>query len=497
MNLIKKFNATALEHPQEIAVCDGTSLITYIELYRQSNQIANYLLSIGLIKGKRVGILMTRSTQLPLAILGVLKAGGACVPLDPKYPAERIVYMIEASNLDILIVDRESLSLFTTALDLINGRRQFIFLIDEPFSSWKLQTEENPQIEIVPEDTILILFTSGSTGQPKGVELCYAGYINNFENMQELLGLQVGDKIAQMASQCFDISVTELWMPLLFGATVCIVSDEIKKNPWALADWINLHKIDIIQFVPSLFQNFLHALQNEEIFFPSLKKILFIGEALRSQLIKKWFEIYAQPECKAYNLYGPVEASIEVSAYVMDRNTILERDIVPIGKPFKGVEFIWKDQLTNRMQQQILYLRGVQVAKGYLNPEQTAKFFNNDEYCTGDVVEKLANGDYLFLRRRDRQIKIRGHRVELDEIENILLLCPGVSNAAVILQREKDLDKIIAYIGSEIQNELSIFSYLRKKLPFYMIPHQIVFMAQLPLNQNGKVNYKKLEHANF
>lgn len=493
---LESFNQIATLYPKEIAVIDEISSLTYEDLAKESNQLAHFFLSLKSSKGKRIGILSKRGCHLAKAILGVLKSGCVYVPLDPEYPAERIAYMISAAQINTIIVDNDSLSLLPKTLNL-----ELIFLENWiPFASmsdhWtchflnqvQLSTSIDPKIQISPEDTLVILFTSGSTGQPKGVELSWAGYLNNFSNMQTLLQLKVGDKVAQMASQCFDISVTELWMPLLFGATVYVVSDQMKKNPWALAEWINHNEIRVIQFVPSLFHCFLSALEDDPIPFPTIKKLLFIGEALRSHLIKKWFSSFSAADCEVYNLYGPVEASIEVSFYKMDKDTDLKGDIVPIGKPFQGVEFHLKEEGA----QKILHIKGIQLAKGYLNPEQTAKAFQNGMYCTGDVVELLASNDFLFLRRRDRQIKIRGFRVELDEIENTLITIPGINEAAVIVRRNNHEDKIIAYLQSANSEEM-IKSFLQKKLPNYMIPHHIVFLEHLPLNQNGKVNYHALE----
>ncbi|NGX39478.1 MAG: Dimodular nonribosomal peptide synthase [Chlamydiae bacterium] len=509
MEFVKKFNVIASVYSEKIAVSDDNISFSYRELDTQANQLAQYLRSIHFQKGDRIGILAKRSSYFPLAILGVMKMGGVYVPLDPEYPLERLASMLEASGIEVLLVDRASASLLSLLSKYTSTLKEIVFLENWTPSfpdsgshwtihqamKWQEASKGDPKIETSPDDSIVIFFTSGSTGKPKGVELTHRGYVNNFENMQELLELDEDSKVAQMASTCFDISVTELWMPLLFGSTVFITSNEKKKNPWALSKWINNHKINVIQFVPSLFQAFLFALKDEKLSFPSIKKLLFIGEALRSKLISEWYGSYGSDECQSYNLYGPVEASIEVSAYAMGKDTELSSEYVPIGTPFRNTTFHLFNDRGDPCQKGALHIQGKQLAKGYLNPDQTAKAFINGLYRTGDIVERLPTGDFTFLMREDRQVKIRGYRIELNEIECVLNSHSKIRQAAVAISRNGEFEKIQAFILSDSASTEEIKEFLKNKLPHYMIPNEIFLIEEFPLNNNGKVNYNALQPA--
>jgi non-ribosomal peptide synthetase component F len=265
--LLQQFKESVQGHFQKVAVVDSNRSLTYGDLDQYSNGIAQVLIARSVGKGSRVGILGPRSTDYVVAILGALKAGACYVPLDPYYPSERLSYMISASNIDTVLADRSCSALVTHLHKKEAFKNLFFFDQVKPSDTEILSP-------IGPDDAIVILFTSGSTGNPKGVELSYAGYANNFQNMQALLEINSHTHMAQMASPCFDISVTELLMPLLHAATIFIADDEIKKNPWLLAEWIFEHQIDTIQFVPSLFQHLLLAHEDSPIIFTSIKKLV-------------------------------------------------------------------------------------------------------------------------------------------------------------------------------------------------------------------------------
>lgn len=504
--LVGRFNQTALKYSKKMAVSDDQSTLTYGQLYDKTNQLAQFLLFHKIQKRKKIGILAQRSSSFIVGILGILKAGAAYVPYDPEHPLERIAMMLDLSKVETLLVDASSASLLKKLSEYQSFVKKVVFLepLPKDFSirelswniydadEWQSASKENPQIESKGENSLVILFTSGSTGKPKGVELSHKGYINNFENMQRLINFNKNSKVAQMASPCFDISVTELWMPLLFGACIFIASNQTKKNPWALSEWIKRYQIDIIQFVPSLFQVFVFALQKEGISFPSIKKLLFIGEPLRSQLISQWYQSSENLECKIYNLYGPVETSIEVSAFIIDRHSSLDWNYVPIGKPFKNMQFYLQNDEKQSSEEGVLFLEGVQLAKGYLNSDRKIDAFQNGLYRSGDIVRRMPSGDFMFLMREDRQVKIRGNRVELGEIETILNNHAEINHAAVKAVRNSEDIKIQAFVVSSSLSKQAILEFLKQKLPHYMIPHETYILNTIPLNSNGKIDYNAL-----
>lgn len=474
-------------HPNYVAVVDEHSRLTYQDLWIQSNRIANFLLKQGISQGIPVGIFMQRSADFVIALLGVLKSGAAYIPLDPEYPIGRIQYMMYASDAKYIILNPNLLERISDAENL-----QTFFLEDMLSAS-----AVDPYVNVADSDNIVILFTSGSTGKPKGVELTYKGYKNNFDNMCTLLELTEQMRVAHLASPCFDISVTEMWMPLLVGATVYIASEKIKKNPWTLADWIKQNQIEVIQFVPSFWRTLIHALEEDNMCFPSLKKVLSIGEPLPSSVIKLWFSIFASPHCKIFNLYGPVETSIEVSYYVIDSQSVLKNSIVPIGRPFRGVQFLILDENGKETTTGILYVGGAQLAKGYLEKEQTEKAFRmfpqGRFYCTGDRVQLLSDGNYQFLGRQDRQIKIRGYRVELGEIENALYTIEHVKMAAVVATGQEEM-RLTAFVESKVTLKSDVIKQkLQQLLPPYMLPSEFVFLDAMPLNCNKKIDYARLK----
>ncbi len=500
IHLLKQFKEAVQTFPQQTAVLDDNRSVTYVEFDAHSNMVAAKLKSSGVSKGSRVGILGKRSSYFIEGFMGILKLGAVYVPLDPAYPLPRLKYMILSSGIRWILADR-SIEPIIRALKEDRVDVEILFL--QSFEDMNYNPLTLPDLSLTEEDTAVILFTSGSTGEPKGVELTYAGYVNNFSNMQSIFQFNKKTKIAHIASPCFDISLTELWMPLLYGGTICVASDEVKKNPWLLSEWIEKHQIDTIQFVPSLFHHFLLAHEEAPLRLSSIMHLLLLGEGLRTSLVKKWFQSFASETCLVYNLYGPVEASIETTCYKMSITTQIPGDNVPIGKPFKGVDFYIFDSnqqpVTEPDQEGTLMIGGPQLAKGYLNPQQTEKAFILHPtfgriYNTGDIVKKLTSGDFLYLGRNDRQVKIRGFRIEIPEIEEALSRCQGVKHAAVIADKSSaEAPVLIGFVTGSISSTTRLKDELSTKLPHFMIPQRIVLMDSIPLNSNGKTDYKALQ----
>ncbi|MBD2439008.1 non-ribosomal peptide synthetase [Nostoc sp. FACHB-110] len=503
--------------PEAIAVFDGESQLTYKQLNLLSNQIANYLRSQGIGANSLVGVMMRRSPLMLVAILGILKAGGAYVPLDPSYPGERVQYMLAHAEINIVLTEHRLTAKLAECLTEQLPLQTIVFLdeggIWQDGKAWQQICQEvwsncsqlQPSCINKPDDLMTVLFTSGSTGRPKGVMLNHQGYMNRLQWMQKAFQLKPGDRVAQKTSCCFDISVWELFWPLMEGATVCPVETEIVKNPWRFAQWLQETRINIAHFVPSLFGEFIAALESEAASFPELRWLIFSGEALPVPFIQRWIDNYGMSVGLA-NLYGPTEASIDVTAYIIEQRPGEQESSIPIGKAIDNVYIM----LLNEQMQPVtpgelgqLWIGGVQLAKGYLkDAERTADVFRANPfahipgeyiYRTGDLAKELPDGNIEYHGRIDHQVKIRGFRVELGEIESVLMSHPAVNEAGVVVVDYGDGDKrlVAGLSGSPVDNK-QIKEHLQQRLPHYMIPHRLKWLPNLPKNHNGKLDRKAL-----
>lgn len=356
-----------------------------------------------------------------------------------------------------------------------------------------------------PGDLMTVLYTSGSTGTPKGVMLRHDGYMNRLAWHQKQFQTGPGERIAQKTSPCFDISIWEWFWPLMNGAAVCPLDRESVRNPWKLAEWIREMRIHVIHFVPSMFAEFVHAIEGEPGAFPDLRWIIFSGEALPKPIVRKWIDRFGTAT-KLANLYGPTEASIDVTCHVIDPGKDFATDgALPIGKPIDGAHVkILDGQMRETAPGQIgeLWIGGVQLAAGYLKEEtRTKEAFRPNPfadvpgdvlYRTGDYASFRADGSIDYHGRKDHQLKIRGYRVELGEIEATLMRHPAVREAAVIPHAVREGTKLIACLAGKEEPEAGLRTHLGKYLPSYMLPHRIVWFDRLPKTPNGKLDRNRL-----
>ncbi|UZW13321.1 SDR family NAD(P)-dependent oxidoreductase [Clostridium pasteurianum] len=323
---------------------------------------------------------------------------------------------------------------------------------------------------------------------------------------QKMFNLKVGEKVAQKTSCCFDISVWELFWPLMYGGTVCPVRKDIVKNPWRLAEWIMENRINVMHFVPSLFGEFIHAIEYDNYEFNDLRWLIYSGEALPMSFMQKWIDKYGMRIGLA-NLYGPTEASIDVTCHLIEKRPGADGETsIPIGKSVDNVYILNLDENMRELPQgEIgeLWIGGIQLAKGYLNnPEKTSEFFKPNPfkyipgeylYRTGDLTSKNTKGEYEYHGRIDSQVKIRGFRVELGEIEAIIHSHPGVKEGAVIAADYGNGNKkLIGFIVGNKVEDIDIKSFVGSKLPKYMVPHEIRIIDNLPKTPNGKTDRKAL-----
>ncbi|MBE9212893.1 amino acid adenylation domain-containing protein [Plectonema cf. radiosum LEGE 06105] len=496
--------------PSKIAVVFESQQLTYKELNEKANQLAHYLKSIGVKTQTKVGIYLQRSEKILITLLAILKAGGTYIPLDPAFPQERLIYMIENSGVNFLITDSK-----TSPLTEIQRKTLINLDCDRELIEQKSHSNLAPQT--TPNHLAYIIYTSGSTGKPKAVQILHKSLVNCLESMQQQPGITSDDILLSVTTLSFDIAALELYLPLITGARLIIASRETTTDGILLAQSIENNQVTIMQATPATWRLLLTAgwegSQN--------LKILSGGEALdrliAAELVKRGKELW--------NLYGPTEATIWSSVIQITGDFI--NDCVAIGKPINNTQFYVVDDDLQPVPIGVagqLYIGGVGLASGYLNqPELTAErfvdnWFSIEEvglinrrdaesaeergereihdsklYKTGDLVRYLHDGNLEYLGRIDYQVKLRGFRIELGEIEAVLMQHPQVNQAVVTLYDNQDDEKLIAYLIAEEEVSITqLRQFLQSKLPGYMIPSDYMMLEEFPLTPNRKVDRKAL-----
>ncbi|KTC92608.1 MULTISPECIES: non-ribosomal peptide synthetase [Legionella] len=460
--------------PDALAVLDKNEMLSYAQFNRRVNQLAHHLIDLGVGQGSIVVVQMQRSIEMLVALYAILKAGGAYLPLDPEYPKQ---------HRDWVLVDAQPKVILTQSIP---------DCADMPVI--------NPKVAVAPEHTAYIIYTSGSTGKPKGVMVPHRGICNRLIWMQETYELSAEDRVLQKTPYTFDVSVWELFWPLMSGASLYISEPNGHKDPYYLASIIQQQQISTIHFVPSMLKPFV---DNEQVSAcTSLKRIFCSGEALNPDLAQLCLD---RLNADLHNLYGPTEASVDVSSWHCPRQQKIER--VFIGKPIANMQLYLLDQFMRPVPIGVhgeLYIGGVGLAHGYLNrPELTAERFVDNPfsaqsklYKTGDLCRYQADGTIEYLGRIDNQVKIRGFRIELEEVELALCSHPGISEAvAVAIKDALGNSRLAVYFvapGSEIPTTSELRAYLGKRLPEHMLPSLYVPLSFLPRLSNGKLDRKSL-----
>ncbi|MDW6002056.1 non-ribosomal peptide synthetase [Vibrio mangrovi] len=488
-------------NPDATAVIFEEQLLSYAELNRQANQLARWLVELGVRPDSRVAVCLERSCELVVSLLAILKAGGAYVPLDPGYPTERLEYMLSDSEPVVLITTGtllESLGQTPAATRLVD--------LSSLVQPWTDCPDTNPNIpELTNRHLAYIIYTSGSTGLPKGVMNEHRGVVNRLYWMKEDYGFGPGDVVLQKTPFSFDVSVWEFFCPLWSGATLLMAKPEGHKDPDYLKDLITSQGVTILHFVPPMLQSFLEVVHAGDC--RSLRLVFCSGEALPAEAIRK---SYARlPHIELHNLYGPTEAAVDVTAWHCLRT--LAGDRVSIGRPVANTRMYVLDGEGRPVAVGVegeLYIGGVQVARGYLHRDElTAERFVADPYSqetdavmyrTGDVGCWLSDGTIEYRGRNDDQVKIRGFRIELGEISSALQGCVGVKDGVVVARAlGSGPDKqLVGYYTAEDQAACSdvesIKAELSGRLPVHMVPVAYVLLDEMPLTPNGKVNRKAL-----
>jgi amino acid adenylation domain-containing protein/non-ribosomal peptide synthase protein (TIGR01720 family) len=480
------FEQQSSARPWEIAIQHKQETMSYSGLDRRANQLGHYLLRLGAGPEVRVGIYMERSPEMIVALLGVLKAGAAYVPLDPAWPIQRTINILEDANIQIMLTNGSEIPTFVPSWVKVVPMRQEAERIS--------QDEERLTCTATAENLAYLIYTSGSTGSPKGVALTHKNAVNLIEWGRDVFSTAERAGVLAGTSLAFDLSIYELWGTLCSGGKIFLV-----ENPMDIASVSEPEKITLINTVPTVMSELL-ATQKVP---ASVRTINLAGETLSEPLLRR---IFALTQVKQVNnLWGPTETTTYSTGTPLRGP---EKEDPSIGAPILNNQVYVLDEALELCPVGVageLYIGGLGVARGYWNrPEWTAERFIPDAvsgrpserlFRSGDKGRWLDNGELQFIGRVDRQIKLRGHRIELEEIEAVLNRHGAVSEAVVTVQEQNGAKKLIAYVermpGKEITNE-ELRVWLREQVPEYMVPSTLVIAEQLPRMSNGKLDRKRV-----
>ncbi|MDX1473349.1 MAG: amino acid adenylation domain-containing protein, partial [Reinekea sp.] len=480
----------------EVAVVSGVSSLTYDELEQTSNRLAHYLIRQGVVPNSLVGVCMSRSCDMLVALLAVWKAGAAYVPLDPDFPDDRLTYMADDAQLKLLLCDAGLQSRFS--------------VIERSYSpdSWQPELAHQPATSPeLPDDAsapAYVIYTSGSTGRPKGVVVPRGAVVNFLNGMAEQPGLSPEDRLLAVTTLSFDIAVLELYLPLVVGARVVISSREDAVDGRRLLSVIQQQGITTMQATPATWRLLLGSGWSGE---PKLKALCG-GEALPKDLA-----VQLLPHCASlWNMYGPTETTVWSTCAEVTHEDIVSPIPLPIGRAMANTQVYVLDSQSNPVPQGVageLLIGGDGVTSGYLNrAELTAERFidcpatlppgKGKLYRTGDKVRFRHDGQLDYLGRMDQQVKVRGYRIELGEIETLLRTHEAVEDCAVSVKEERAGDaRLIAYVvwrGSPL-TMTDVRNYLKVQLPSYMLPQHVETLSELPRTLNGKLDRNALVKA--
>jgi amino acid adenylation domain-containing protein len=473
--------------PDAVAVVFENRQLTYRQLNHRANQLAERLQKLGIGPNVFVGICVERSLEMVVGLLGILKAGGTYVPLDPEYPVDRLAFMIADAAAPVLLTQQHLVSRLPT------HNAQVLCLDTDVYDG----VDVKPACAAGPEDLAYMIYTSGSTGKPKGAMNHHRGIVNRLLWMQDEYKLTAADTVLQKTPFSFDVSVWEFFWPLLAGARLVLAKPGGHREPEYLVDLITKQNVTVLHFVPSMLQLFLEEPQAGTC--QSVRTVICSGEALPYELQEQFFE---RLPAQLHNLYGPTEAAVDVTHWACQRDSALRT--VPIGRPVANTQcYILDDKLQPVPVGEAgeLHLGGVQVGRGYHNrPELTAEKFildpfrpGNKLYRTGDLARYRPDGAIEYLGRLDHQVKIRGFRIELGEIEAQLAEHPAVKQVVVVAREDEPGAKyLVAYlVAGEVRVE-ELRELLLRSLPDYMVPATFVWLKELPLSPNGKIDRRAL-----
>ncbi|HEY0451257.1 amino acid adenylation domain-containing protein [Actinophytocola sp.] len=493
------FERQAGSTPERVAVAWADGTVSYAELDARANQLARALREQGVRPGDRVAVAIERSPELIVALLATMKSGGAYVPVDPGYPAERIELLLTDSRASVVLARGQ------TPIDAPPGTT--IMQVDESRSMPTTALEP----AATAHDLAYVIYTSGSTGQPKGVMVEHHSVVNRLAWMQKFAPLGPDDVVLQKTPSSFDVSVWEFFWWAVEGARVALLRAGGENDPREILHCVEAHNVTVVHFVPAMLAPFLDLLDRRPELVSSarsLRTVFCSGEALPARLVEQFNRIFhtsANDHPRLVNLYGPTEATVDVSYHECPGDPAVPVTRVPIGRPIDNTRLYVLG--TDGQPQPVgvageLCIAGVGVARGYLGrPELTAEKFVKDPfqpgrrmYRTGDLARWLASGELDYLGRTDHQVKIRGNRVELGEVEHALSSMPGVHDVVVVDVRPPDRGTYLTgyYVADHAIPVDELRRHLAQRLPQFMIPAQFARLDTIPLLPNGKADRKNL-----
>jgi amino acid adenylation domain-containing protein/non-ribosomal peptide synthase protein (TIGR01720 family) len=508
--MLTTWNATRVEHPRStlhglieaqvaarpdaVAVELDRERLTYRELDERANRLAHHLRGLGVGPEVLVGVSMERSIEMLVGVLGVLKAGGAYVPLDPEYPKERLAYMLEDSRVPVLLTQER-------LIDKLPESGARVVAVDRDAAAIAAAPATAPPGGAAPENLAYVIYTSGSTGRPKGVQIAHAAVVNFMLSMQKRPGLASEDTLLAVTTLSFDIAGLELYLPLIAGARLILVSRDVASAGEQLAEVITRSGVTAMQATPATWRLLLGAGWQGS----RGLKILCGGEALPRDLANQILDVAGS----LWNVYGPTEATIWSTL-----EPVVEREgSIPIGRPLDNTEIFLLTQRLNPVPVGVpgeLLIGGAGLSRGYRGrPDLTAEKFiphpfaaeaGERLYRTGDLARHLPDGRIEFLGRIDHQVKVRGFRIELGDIEAAFAEHPGIAQAVVVAREDTPGNKrLAAYLvtaaglaDDKKPTVTELRAFLKEKLPEYMVPALFTFLPELPLTPNGKVDRRSL-----
>lgn len=483
------------KNPNKVALRFEGKEITYKEFNEKANSLAHFIMKNEKRRNAIIGVMTERSFEMLIAIYAIIKSGNAYMPIDVNFPIDRIKYMLQDSKAQIVLSHKKYTSVINDSL----------MVVDLDSFDYDNYDNTNPQTSVVPNDVAYVIYTSGSTGKPKGAQVYHHSVINRIKWMHEKYPLNDGDIILQKTPYTFDVSVWELFWWSMYNQSLQILIPEGHKDPAEIINCIYKGNVTHMHFVPSMlnaFLEYIEANQSEIQKLRTLKYIFASGEALQVEHVKRFYRLLGNNNTTLHNLYGPTECTVDVSYYDCDKNNIPKS--IPIGKPIDNTQLLILDKNRKLLPVGIvgeLYISGVLVGKGYINNEELTdeKFVPNlyynygRMYKTGDLAKWLPDGNIEYVGRTDFQVKIRGLRIELGDIENSILKFDGIKQCVVnSFEINGDKDICAYYTSSRDIDVTALKKSLNNDLPNYMIPNYYMRLNKIPLNANGKTDRKLL-----
>ncbi|MGW7072631.1 non-ribosomal peptide synthetase [Streptomyces sp. NPDC054855] len=488
------FEEQARRRPDDIAAVHNGTSWTYRRLNRRANRIAHALLDADLRPEDVVAVVTERDLEWLAAVLAVLKAGGVYLPVEPHFPADRVTDMLERSDC------RHVLTRQGVSRGLAEASARLPGVCVDDLDDLTEGPDTNPGLLVGADQSAYIYFTSGSTGAPKGAVCEHAGFLNHVLAKNDDLGITAGTVVAQTAPQCFDISLWQLVAALTVGGRTVVVDQTAVEDVARLVETLADERVEVLQVVPSYLETMLTELDHAPRPLPWLRCVSATGEALKKELAERWFAAF--PDKALVNAYGLTETSDDTNHEVM--TAVPDAASVPLGRPVANVRvYVVDDGLRHvplGSPGEIVF-SGVCVGRGYVNDEErTGAAFVPDPhvpgarlYRSGDIGRRLPDGNLEFLGRRDAQVKLRGFRIEIGEIENRLLTVPGVRDSAVVVTGSGGTGRLVAFwTGAADATPDTLAAALGRTLPAYMVPGHFHRLPELPLTGNGKTDRKAL-----